>query len=651
MKFNTGLISLLICFQVVAQSDSFYELEEIVHTQEQPQFDGIFTDENVDEVDEEEMENANVSSLDDVLRLTPAATTSRGPRTASEAPQVRGLDKGKISVSIDGMRQNFQEGHNSMMAMDVETLKTVNIFTSGADFAQSASLGGGVVFKTLDPEDLLGKSKQAYSLKTQFNSANEEQLLNLKAAFKEKGYSALASLSQRNANELLLSDESYLDNSSFNETSFLGKIKRKKLTFNYSYFNRTDDSPIDPSLNPPAELKSLLGNNKITRNSFSVKYNNSRTKGQVYLNQHNVEKINEESNVKSERQIQTLGLNLSRNYNNWNYGAEVYRDKLNGTKAGEEILSYPNANTTVASSFLQRKFDFNKLKIIPGIKLFHYQLDSSKQELKEKSAQAFSKNLLASYKLTEKIEFNGSYSEGFNPPKLIEMYPTGLHNPGDGFIFRDNYFIENPQLTHETSAQWEGGVKFSSNLLDNYDRFTLSYSAYSTRIENYIYQERIDRSVLDDEDGTTQFKNIPLATLYGAEAKIHYLNSFFDTSLSYSNVRGRNESLNLFLEDLPADHFTFNLNLYFDNISLLVGYTGIQTLKQDRVNPNTIQRTEETPGYLLHNAFLKKEIIENLDLNIRVDNLTNTKYRRHASHLYESGRDAKIALTYKFLSL
>ena len=54
----------------------------------------------------------------------------------------------------------------------------------------------------------------------------------------------------------------------------------------------------------------------------------------------------------------------------------------------------------------------------------------------------------------------------------------------------------------------------------------------------------------------------------------------------------------------------------------------IKALDQDRVNPNTIQRTDATPGYTIHNVFARKQIIKNLDLNFRVENIGNTMYRR-----------------------
>ena len=42
--------------------------------------------------------NASSGSVDDLLRNTPFATTSKGPRSSGEAVQIRGLDDDKIFV-------------------------------------------------------------------------------------------------------------------------------------------------------------------------------------------------------------------------------------------------------------------------------------------------------------------------------------------------------------------------------------------------------------------------------------------------------------------------------------------------------------------------------------------------------------------------
>jgi outer membrane receptor protein involved in Fe transport len=117
--------------------------------------------------------------------------------------------------------------------------------------------------------------------------------------------------------------------------------------------------------------------------------------------------------------------------------------------------------------------------------------------------------------------------------------------------------------------------------------------------------------------------------------------------VNYSKIRGKNKTLNLYLEDLPADSYNFDFRAYLDRYDMTIGYLGLQALAQNRVNSGTIQRTDPSKGYFIHNVFVNKRFQKNYEVNLRIDNLSNTKYRRHSSHLYESEQDIKIAFKYK----
>ena len=76
------------------------------------------------------------------------------------------------------------------------------------------------------------------------------------------------------------------------------------------------------------------------------------------------------------------------------------------------------------------------------------------------------------------------------------------------------------------------------------------------------------------------------------------------------------------------------------------GYNGLFSHEQRRVNSETEQRTDPTPSYLIHSIYINKAF-NDFDVNLRIDNLTNLEYRKHASNLYESERDIKFAIKYK----
>ncbi len=624
-----------------------FKLENIKYTHEQE----AFTDEEalaVTDINAEEIKESNVSSIDDVVRLTPGASTSRGPRSFGESIQVRGLDSQKVFVYIDGVKQNYKAGHTSMIATDVENLVAVKIHKSSGDLSKSGSLGGGVSFRTIEPKDLVKRNSKTTSVvKYQNNSANTENIYNIKSAFKNNGQQALVSYSKKKAHNLNLNDETELENSAYEEANFLGKVYFNDLKFAVENFERSDTSPLDPSLNPPNRIQSLLADNKIIKTTVSAEYQTDSNKFQVYRNKQEVVKTNREENIKAIREIETYGASYKGSINEWKLGLDFVSDELESSKNGEEIISYPNASRLVNSAFVEKSFKYRKITSTPGLKLQSIKLVADSPEFENIEHEVLSKKLELTLEPNEKTSIFANYIESVNAPNVGEVFPSGLHSKGDDFIIRDNYFIPNLNLKPEHSEQRELGYTLTFEGFGSYDQFKFSHSYYENNIKDYIYLERIDRSTLDDYDGTTQFVNIDEVKLQGQELSLTYVNDRVELGFAYTTVRGENESLGIYLEDLPADFYTISSKYYNEESGLSLGYLGLVTQEQNRVNEDTIQRTEKTPGYFIHNVFMSKKIGKYFETNLRVDNLGNKKYRRHGSHLYESREDYKVAINFK----
>lgn len=640
------LVLIFLSFNANAQK-SVYTLESVSHTQQT--YEGEFEENEssaITNIEKEEIQNANVSSIDDLLRLNSNVTTSRGPRSFGEAPQVRGLDTGKVFIYVDGERQNFQAGHTSMLAFDVENIKSVSVHENSTDFSKTGTLSGGVIFRTIEPEDIIKVGNNfGTQFKTQRNSANAETVLNVKNAYRSKKQSALLSYSNKDASNLALNDGTELENSAYTENNFMGKYKNGNFKLKYEYFNREDLSPLDPSLNPPGRLESLLGESDLTKNTIALSYENKKFRSNLYRNSLVMTKINRETNVSETREIETIGGDYITKIGNWKLGADLAIDNLNSEEDGASINAYPRAQKIESTAFVERKIIYNDLILAPGLKVNYYNMSLDNNEFEQRNNTALTRKLQSQYKMG-KFTVEANYVESINTPKVQQVYPTGLHSEGDDFIFRDNFFKPNLGLKHETSVQKDFKVSYVSQAFNDYDMLSVSYSYFDNDIQDYIFTERIDRSILDEENGTTQFVNIPDAHLYGENIEVKYLYDQFEANFTYAKIRGRNETLNMYLEDLPADTYLYNLKYTLEDLKLSFGYQGIQAQKQNRTNPQSLQRTEKTPGYFIHNVFVNKRFLTHWNANLRIDNLGNQKYRRHGSHLFESEEDIKIALTY-----
>ena len=101
-----------------------------------------------------------------VVNTIPGVATQENPNDPATAINIRGLqDFGRVAVTIDGARQNFQRsGHNANGAffLDPAFIRTIDV-TRGpvANLYGSGAIGGVVSFETVDPKDILRPGERA----------------------------------------------------------------------------------------------------------------------------------------------------------------------------------------------------------------------------------------------------------------------------------------------------------------------------------------------------------------------------------------------------------------------------------------------------------------------------------------------------------
>ena len=104
-------------------------------------------------------------------------------------------------------------------------------------------------------------------------------------------------------------------------------------------------------------------------------------------------KTERESKTREIREITTIGLNYKQALDSFRFGAEGFKDSLDSEKEGENINSYPKAESLYLSSFIEKDFNYNKLIATPGVRLNYYNLSASDEKAESKSAQELSKKL------------------------------------------------------------------------------------------------------------------------------------------------------------------------------------------------------------------------------------------------------------------
>lgn len=656
----------LISFNAMAFTEEI-NLDEITFSAtSEAEASNVLANENVEGF---ENENIQASSLDDLLKFSPSATTQGGPRSSSESIQIRGLNSNKLYIYVDGVKQNFRTDHSTMLAVDYDNLKVAKVEKDNSDFSRSGSLGGGLVLETKSASDYLSKNKDSgFNLKYSYQGSNDENAVNVKSygrnfltskkgrsGFKDEyiiGAGSKNTHNQELSNEQTLANSWYQDKSLFFKQKFI-KDQNNSFELALDYFKRNDSSPINPTLDPPDDLSELNGKNTIERMTFSGQY-----KKEIFHHLFDLrlgsstQKLNKERNSDGEKEKRKLVTNqVSSNYlikhrNNIksHLGLEIIQDDLEGKRDSAILESYPSGRSRNYNAFYQMKQEFKYIDYSAGAKLTQYQLENNGDN-KNVSHSDWSAKIQSTLKPVKDFNLALSLSKTVNTPKIQEVYADGLHHPGDGFFIADNYFVANPDLQTEVAKTFEAAFSYDKKIHDN-AVLELKYAKYWSHFDNYIYLEKIDRAIFDGEYGTTTFKNAKQVSMHGDEVSMNLALFDLDLGVTYTKVRGLDKKLGTYIADLPADQYTYNLTYHFYESEVELGYLGVMALKQDRINRDSIERTDETPSYFVHNIFMKKSF-KDFILNTRIDNITNREYRKHASNIFEVGRDYKISIEYK----
>jgi hemoglobin/transferrin/lactoferrin receptor protein len=148
----------------------------------------------------EDLDSEQVMGIRDLLRYDPGiAVNESGGRGTSTGFSMRGVDKERVAVTVDGMAQGqtlerqqsgpFGKGQGRASGakneVEYENLKAVDI-SQGASSVQAGSgaLGGAVMMQTKDPSDFLRDGKQwGVNSKTGYSSKDGRWMQSLGAGF------------------------------------------------------------------------------------------------------------------------------------------------------------------------------------------------------------------------------------------------------------------------------------------------------------------------------------------------------------------------------------------------------------------------------------------------------------------------------------
>ncbi|HLL26419.1 MAG TPA: TonB-dependent hemoglobin/transferrin/lactoferrin family receptor [Xanthobacteraceae bacterium] len=311
------------------------------------------------------------------------------------------------------------------------------------------------------------------------------------------------------------------------------------------------------------------------------------------------------------------------------YGVDGFRDHV--FTAGFDTGFTPSGTRTVGGGFVQWKANYSSwLEVISAVRYDSYNLSGGGFE---------SDGSRVSPKITVGVTpFKGfqpyvSYSEGYRAPALTETIISGIHPAVPNFPF-----LPNPTLMPEVGKNQEVGINLKyDNVFSSGDSFRGKINAYRNNVGNFIQlvtvpdgaagqggQPCVSPAVLFCE----QYQNVQHARLQGAEFESMYdTGSKWFAGLAASYVHGRDLDDHTPLATVPPYFVTTTLgNRITDRFTAVVRWQHVGAKPANEIPTNNSGLFAPVGAYDLVNLYLSYQISPNALAALSIENLLNKQY-------------------------
>ena len=596
-----------------------------------------------------------------IVSQTPGVTTQENPNDPATAINVRGLqDFGRVAVTVDGARQNFQRsGHNAngsffldpafVRSIDITRGPVANIYGSGA-------IGGVVSFETLEPRDILRPGEKAAGELTGTYLLGRQSGWNgsaITAIRPFEGFEALGGFSFRNSGNyrdgagLLIRDTEQELRSAIGKFVITpGDGHTFKFGGQYQKYDFTNGAGTTMS---PRRQNDITTSNLFAKYSFSRPDNNwVNLNATIYNTVTDTQQRRVSGNATQFGQSRYFKINTSGfDINNTTrfdlggptlaltYGADHFQDRVNTyDQFGNGDETTPSGKRAVSGAFTQAHLKWSMVDVIGAVRYDHYQLESA---TRSSGGQRFSPKITIGITPVQGIQFYGTYAEGYRAPAVTEVLVEGLH-PG-GFAFR---FLPNPDLKPEVGRTLEAGINLKyDSIFQQGDKLRGKLAVFRNDVDNFI--EGVYSST-PLPFGQYQYKNIAAARLTGIEGEMVYDARAWFVSASGSSIRGDNLTNREPLSSVYPDKIAFGAGLRFLDEKLVVGGKITLVDEQKRVPVGT----PTSKAYALIDLNANYQITPEARAFLTLENIGDVRYQRFRDGDRSPGFVGKIGFSTRF---
>lgn len=634
----------------------------------------------------EEIERAIPSTVDDILRTVPGVEFSGGPRRTGEVPSIRGFDGPDVLVLFDGVRQNFNSGHDGRLFLDPSLIGGVEVVRGPVSALYgSGGLGGALEFRTIEARDFLTPEQTAgVRVGTGGRSANGEAFHSAAALGQAKGLDLVGAFTHRRSDEIDLGDGETLDHARNRIRTGLLKgtytgLDNQRFELSYLGFR---DEPREPNNGQGTGSGGIVDKevendtvrfgyrvNDPDRSWLDLGLTTYYARNEVGENTRDGDGLSPEG-TELTREVDTVGLRLD-NRTRFSfgeassllltYGGEAFGDDQDGRSsatADREREGVPDAEALTTAGFVQGEIVLDGLfgtpgswLIVPGLRYDHF--SNSSDVADDANDGAFSPKLGVSYLPTDWLMLFASYAHAFRAPTFDELYADGTHFTIGPIV---NDFVANPDLGPQETDTFEvgAGLQFDDVIREG-DGFTLKGSYFYTKGEDFIDLVVDQPEIVGacfapapfgiDCDGTTRSANVADATLHGFDVEGGYDAPRWFATLAYSYADGEDDDTGDPLGVIQPHRLVPQVGLKLPQIDSLVGWRGIFASRLDRAPAE-----EELDAYVTHDLFAAWEPssgpLQGFRLDLGITNLTDKTYSRVFTGASEEGRSFNAAVHY-----
>ncbi|MDR6146704.1 hemoglobin/transferrin/lactoferrin receptor protein [Sphingomonas sp. SORGH_AS870] len=510
------------------------------------------------------------TDIKDLVRFEPGVSVRRAPtrfgaasgstgRAGNEGFVIRGIGGNRVLIQVDGVRVPYGFSFGAQDAgrgdyVDIGLIKSVEFLRGPASALYgSDGLAGAVSFVTSDPSDILGDKSFGGSLRTQYNSADEEFTQSGIVAGRSGAVSAMLAYTRRDFSEL--KNRGDVEGTGVTRTApnpqdghsnaLLGKLvwnvaPGHRLRATGEYLGNRVATDVLTGINTSVAGLQARDTAERWRGALDWTYDGTGliefARAAAYVQNAEDRQFSAEDRrtLADRTRLNTLenrvyggsgevrlGFSTGAITHRLVTGTDVSVLRQRGVRDGTvppsgetfPTRAFPTTDFALAGAFVGDAIGIGPVTLHPALRYDWYRLSPRRDPLLPQftgagqSADRVSPRIGAVVTLTPMVRLFASYARGFRAPEPGQINQF-FSNLAFGYTS-----IPNPNLRPETSEAVEAGLRLNSDAVD------LSASVFRADYRDFISQEVVGGRFTPSDPALYQFINLDRASVKGAEAR------------------------------------------------------------------------------------------------------------------------------------